>query len=387
MSNIHPENPATTGETADRGIPQLAKKRANNKWLAVGITGVALVVVLAIGAHIGLKKLTEARSSSGKPEQKSELAPALPDMTRGAFDRASQPPPLPPADSQANTAPAAKQQSTLSPNGQPQLSPEEKAAKDLAERRKRAPILVSGSMGDGGSTTSSSVDPAGGDVDHADTTPSSRSSLGDAMTATRTKAAGATRLANPSLTIAMGQTLDCNLVTAINSDQPGMTSCVLARDVYSTNGRVLLLERGSRIIGQYQSAQLKQGQKRIFLLWTRIQTPGGVLVNLDSPSIDPVGRSGVDGHIDLHFMERFGAAFLMSFVDDLSSYAQNQASQSNGGIQFTNTAQSGQTAAAIIVQNTANIPPTLDKAQGSRVGVFVARDLSLENVYALRATR
>lgn len=386
MSTIHPEVQEGGDDVAARGIPPLTKRRKNNKWVTIALAGLALVVVLALAAHIALKKLSEGRGGS-QTEKKAEVAPALPDMTRSAFDRAAdadkatKPPEATPAANPTPPPGAAAAQGTQ----QPQLTAEQKAAKDLAERRKRAPLVVSAG-GDAGAGSGSSPSQSGGD-DAQTSGQHSRSSLGDAMTATRTGSVGATRMANPSLTIATGQFLDCNLITAINSDQPGMTSCVLAHDVYSTNGRVLLLERGSRVTGQYQSAQLKQGQRRIFVLWTRIETPSGVLVNLDSPSTDPVGRSGVDGVIDMHFWTRFGSALLMSLVDDVSSYAQNQAAQNGSGIQFTNTAQSGQNAASIIVQNTVNIPPTLDKAQGSHIGVFVARDLSFENVYALRASR
>jgi type IV secretion system protein VirB10 len=209
--------------------------------------------------------------------------------------------------------------------------------------------------------------------------------LGSALSATRAAEVSARQLTDPNLTITQGSFLDCNLITAINSTQPGMTSCVLARNIYSTNGRVLLLERGSRLVGQYQSAQLRQGMDRIFVLWTRAETPNGVVVNLDSPSTDALGRSGVDGKINNHFWARFGSALLVSVVNDASQAAlANQRRNNDGGtFNFNNTAGSANDAAAIIVQNTVNIPPTLDKAQGSHIGVFVARDLYFGSVYSL----
>jgi type IV secretion system protein VirB10 len=182
--------------------------------------------------------------------------------------------------------------------------------------------------------------------------------------------------------------LDCILQTALSSEVPGMTSCVLARNVYSTNGKVLLLERGSRLVGQYQAAQLRHGQSRIFVLWTRAETPDGVIVNLDSPNTDALGRSGLDGKVDNHFWARFGSALLVSVIDDLASSAvQNSSGLNNNSLTFTNTANSANDAAAIIVENTVNIPPTLTKAQGAHINIFVARDLYFGDVYGLTATR
>jgi hypothetical protein len=116
--------------------------------------------------------------------------------------------------------------------------------------------------------------------------------------------------------VTKGAFLDCALETAISSDLAGMTSCRLTRDVYSTSGKVLLIERGSKIVGEYQSG-LQKGKARIFVLWSRIETPTGVIVKLDSAGTGPLGRSGHSGFIDTHFWERFGSAILLSLIDDV----------------------------------------------------------------------
>uniref|UniRef100_UPI000B1F0481 TrbI/VirB10 family protein n=1 Tax=Snodgrassella sp. CFCC 13594 TaxID=1775559 RepID=UPI000B1F0481 len=79
-----------------------------------------------------------------------------------------------------------------------------------------------------------------------------------------------------------GTSIRCALDTRIITTQPGFTRCQVMRDIYSANGKVLLLERGSKIIGEQTSA-LVQGQARVFVLWNEVETPNGVKISIASP--------------------------------------------------------------------------------------------------------
>ena len=114
------------------------------------------------------------------------------------------------------------------------------------------------------------------------------------------------------------------------------------------------------------------------MLWTRAVTPAGVAIALGSPAADPVGRAGFDGDIDTHFWDRFGGALLLSIVDD-AAYA--VAGPNNGA----NVTRLPSDAAGIAVQNSISIPPSLRKAQGAEVSIFVAQDFDFSGVYGLRA--
>lgn len=367
-------------EPAERGIPQVGRPRRGNKWLMlIGVAlGIVLVIALSVRAMLG------ALASRNPTSHVATLAPTLPDLTRSAFDKeAARPPPT-----VMPTASTVGAQASVPP------TPAQKATADLAERRKRAPLLVLGgsapaNQADPSSASASNFSalPAFAQASAAKTdAPSSQGSLATALSATRTTQVNASLLSDPNMTLTQGMSLDCILQTALSSEVPGMTSCVLAMNVYSTNGKVLLLERGSRLVGQYQSAQLRQGQSRIFVLWTRVETPEGVIVALDSPGTDALGRSGLTGKLDNHFLARFGSALLLSVVDDLASAAvQNSNGSNNNSLTFTNTTSSANDAAAIIVEHTINIPPTLTLAQGSHIAIFVARDLYFGNVYGLAA--
>jgi type IV secretion system protein VirB10 len=209
-------------------------------------------------------------------------------------------------------------------------------------------------------------------------------SLADNLRPDRFGAVEASRFTNPNLMLSQGSLARCVLQTAIDSTLPGMVSCVLADDLYSTNGKVVLAERGTKFVGQYQSGRLKQGMKRIFLIWTRAETPKGVLIPIDSPASDALGRSGITGNIDNHFFQRFGAGLFLSVVDDVgNAYIQRQ-NESEGDV-YTSTTSSAQNMAEIAVQNSIDIPPTLNTKPGQLINIFVARDVDFSNIYGLVA--
>ncbi|PJR92423.1 type IV secretion system protein VirB10 [Ochrobactrum sp. 695/2009] len=190
-------------------------------------------------------------------------------------------------------------------------------------------------------------------------------------------------LGNRNFIVAMGTSIPCALETALSSDQPGFTSCVITRDVLSDNGRVVLMEKGTQVVGEYRGG-LRRGQSRLFVLWNRAKTPTGVIIALASPATDAIGRAGFDGYVDTHWWERFGSALLLSVVGDIATYAGQELQRSD--VQAQGTTSAGKEAAAIAVEQSINIPPTLRKHQGSLVSIFVARDLDFSSIYGLRVT-
>lgn len=189
--------------------------------------------------------------------------------------------------------------------------------------------------------------------------------------------ATARRLGDRNFLILAGTTIPCVLQTALDSSTPGYATCLVASDVYSDNGAVVLLDKGTRVLGEYRGG-LRQGQRRIFVLWTRAVTPNGVAIDLASPASDALGRGGFDGEIDTHFWDRFGAALLLSVVDDGAYAVAGRDSRSA-------TARLPSDAAALAVQSGADIPATLRKPQGSEVAILAAQDFDFSGVYGLKA--
>ncbi len=184
------------------------------------------------------------------------------------------------------------------------------------------------------------------------------------------------------LLLPKGAFIDCTLETAIDSTLPGMTTCIIATDAFGVDGNVVLLERGTKLIGETRG-QVQQGSARVFVLWTEARTPAGVIVPLASPGADELGRSGLPGEVNNHFWERFGAAILVSVIDGAVTAAAQSSRNGSGTVVVEPSASQG--VLTEILKSTVNIPPTVVKQNGDRIQVLVARDLDFRSVYELRS--
>jgi len=197
-----------------------------------------------------------------------------------------------------------------------------------------------------------------------------------------TPAVRAEVLPTQTLLLPKGAFIDCTLETAIDSSLTGMTTCITATDTFGADGRVVLLERGTKLVGETRG-QVRQGSARIFVLWTQARTPTGVIVPLASPGTDELGRAGLPGAVNRHFWERFGAAILLSTLEATLQTAVQSQRSGNGTVVVS---PSGSTDIVTeVLKSTVGIPPTVVKPQGDRIQVLVARDLDFRSVYSLRA--
>ncbi|MCZ8135943.1 MAG: type VI secretion protein [Porphyrobacter sp.] len=184
--------------------------------------------------------------------------------------------------------------------------------------------------------------------------------------------AQARAMVNPSTTVTEGTLIPAILETAINTDVPGFVRAVVSQDVRSFDGKRVLIPRSSRLIGQYQ-AGVQQGQKRAYVIWTRLIRPDGVSVNIGSPAIAFDGTTGLQGDVNSHFFKRFGSGLLLSVVGGLGAIA-------TGGVGGVIVAGGAQGAANSAVQSQGQISPTIRVAMGEPIRVFTARDLDFSAV-------
>jgi len=206
------------------------------------------------------------------------------------------------------------------------------------------------------------------------------STLEPYLHATPTPAVDARVLPTQRFLLPKGAFVDCTLETAISSSLPGMTTCVTATDTFSSDGMVVLLERGTKLVGETRGI-VQAGAPRLFVLWTEARTPAGIVVPLESPGTDELGRAGLTGSIDWHWWQRFGAAMLVTIVDGAVMAAETRSGST--GVQINPTGATD--VMTEVLRSTLAIAPTINKPQGDRIEILVARDVDFRPVYQLRA--
>jgi type IV secretion system protein VirB10 len=199
-------------------------------------------------------------------------------------------------------------------------------------------------------------------------------------------------LANPDALLVRGTYIRCILETRIITDIPGFTSCIVTEPVYSINGRRLLLPRGSKLLGKYDSSGIGRG--RVGVIWDRVVTPNGYDITMSSPGTDQLGGAGHPGQYDAHWPSRIATAMLISMISDLFKYEGEK--QGPKGTVITpsgtayetpyqsNTARTVQSMADQAISESANRKPTVTINQGTQLNVYVAQDVDFSNVLARR---
>lgn len=178
------------------------------------------------------------------------------------------------------------------------------------------------------------------------------------------------RLGQLANTVPQGTLIPAVLETALDSTRPGHVRALVSRDVKGFDGTRILIPRGTRLFGEYR-ADLSPGQNRAFVRWTRLVRPDGVAVALDSPAADVLGRAGIEGRVDSHFLERFSSALLQTTLSIGAALVAQNAGDSAVIVALPGAVQ------PLTTQRTIQqVQPTLRVDAGVSLTVFVARDLT-----------
>lgn len=198
---------------------------------------------------------------------------------------------------------------------------------------------------------------------------------------------------NQNLLLAKGTYIGCSLKTRLVSDIKGGIACVVSNDVYSNNGKILLIEKGSLVTGTYSGASIEEGIERIYVIWQEIRTPNNIIIPVFSGASDELGGAGIQGWVDNHYFKRFGSAILISVIDDFTSALAARISEKNTKNDNTeainyytpeSTTKQANNLATKTLEKMIDIKPTLYKNHGDIVGIYVNRDIDFRNVYKLK---
>jgi len=176
-----------------------------------------------------------------------------------------------------------------------------------------------------------------------------------------------------------GAVIPAALVTGLRSDAPGVAIAQVTQDVYdSLGGGFLLIPAGARLVGEYE-AEVKSGQSRLRVTWTRLILPSGRSIILDKlPAADAQGMAGLRDGVDRHSGRILAAAGLSTLlaigVESGSSTDESdlvRAIRRGGADAVTDVGRQ-------VVGRSLDRAPTLTIRPGAPLRVLLTKDLVLE---------
>ena len=248
---------------------------------------------------------------------------------------------------------------------------------ELARRRQEAEMLKEAQIHSDMVAMRSSMDMGG--MDGAAAPAAGAAATGDeAFRRAGAKAAEVRQaevIANPSHTVMQGTLIEASLETAISTDLAGNVSAIVSHDVWSFDMSRVLVPRGSRLFGRYDS-DVDAGQRRVLIAWDRLVTTDGQSVELAAYGTDRIGRSGLPGTVRNHFLQRFGTAALISLIGAVPTVA---AAKYEGDQVASDTAEDVGNdlgdAVNEVMADYLSIPPTISVNQGAVVMIRVDADI------------
>ncbi len=229
----------------------------------------------------------------------------------------------------------------------------------------------SGSQGGGGSKGGSGT--GGGSGGGAGRALSSNESFIKQASTRSYDTARATRIAAPDRTIVQGTTLNAVLETTISTELPGVIRAVVTDDVTSYDGTNVLLPKGIRLIGSYNS-DVSVVQGRVQMAWSRAVTPEGVSVELGGYGSNALGMSG---QVDARFRQRFGSAALISLMGAAPEAIVNRDSGGETSDTVGDVGDDLTTSAQGVMGDYLSAGPVIYMDQGTYITVVLNRDLVL----------
>lgn len=179
-----------------------------------------------------------------------------------------------------------------------------------------------------------------------------------------------TVIRNRTTIMPVGTIIPAVLETPIDSTRPGLVRAIVSEDARGFDGRQVLIPRGSRLIGEYQS-DVRSGQNRVLVTWTRLIRPDGVAIRIGSPAADMLGGAGIPGHVNSFFFQRFASAVLQSAL----TVGVNLASRPGNGSVIVGLPTSNTGAIGQDLIPGSDLKPKIKVKQGAVLDIFVAHDL------------
>ncbi len=209
---------------------------------------------------------------------------------------------------------------------------------------------------------------------------------------------------DPTFTLAQYTPIEITLTSRVDATLTGIVSGVVSKDVWSANAKMRLIDKGTKVFGEYQS--VKGGtpvMTRLMIVFTKAITPDGVVIPLaDAQAAGMLGEAGVAGYVNNHFMQRIGFAMMASVVNTLLQTIPleliNKLLGKGGGTEgrygfnyalgqaINGSMQSSSQMSRQILGELMNIPPSFYKNEGDSIKILTLEDIDFSSVYDIEIT-
>ncbi len=295
------------------------------------------------------------------------------------------------------------------PGGQPQVSPEQEEARQLAAKERElaynsrfASNLVYSHRPDTAPSQQPPAGPEGASVAGYQQAPNpytpASSPAGSSLVPPRaagdppsaTSEQSSIKHAEVNIDSATGQpyviyeglTMDTVLMNRLDGDSVGPVKVLVSNPVYSHDGQHVLIPEGTIVLGEAKKigANGFGQQRRIAVIFHRMIMPDGYSVDLDQfHGLDQIGEEGLKDKVNNHYLQIFGTSIALGVIAGVAQITQGGGAISTSGSQaFTTGAASGVSqSATTVLDKFIQIPPTITIREGHRVKVYFTQDMLL----------
>jgi type IV secretion system protein VirB10 len=176
--------------------------------------------------------------------------------------------------------------------------------------------------------------------------------------------------------------LDTVLMNRLDGDASGPVKVLVSNPLYSHDHQHVIIPEGTVVLGEAKkigSAGFGQ-QRRIEVVFHRLIMPDGYSVDLDQfHGLDQIGEEGLKDKVNSHYFEIFGASIALGVIAGAGEITEGGGTISTSGSQAftTGTAGSISQSANTILDRFMQIPPTITIREGHRVKIYFTQDMLL----------
>jgi type IV secretion system protein TrbI len=179
-----------------------------------------------------------------------------------------------------------------------------------------------------------------------------------------------------------GTVLDAVLMNRLDGDAAGPVKVLVSNPVYSHDRQHVLIPDGTVVLGEAKkigAAGLGQ-QRRMAVVFHRLIMPDGYSVDLDQfHGLDQIGEEGLKDKVNNHYLQIFGTSIALGVIAGAGEIEEGGGTISTSGSQafVTGSSASISQSATSILDRFMQIPPTITIREGHRVKIYFTQDMLL----------